>query len=113
MGFALDGVVTNSTSVTTTHHDKHMESERIQFTDFSDHEILEFVNRKHFPEHEADFIVGDLFKITKTIIDHATNNSIFDNILQVYIYATNYSSILWDRSYFIVSSYKFTRSVSQ
>ncbi|KAK9930999.1 hypothetical protein M0R45_018299 [Rubus argutus] len=54
-----------------------------KLTDLSDKEIMKFLKGKYFPEHNIElFVVANLFKITKTIIDHATDNSIVNNILQ-------------------------------
>ncbi|PRQ36305.1 putative sieve element occlusion [Rosa chinensis] len=53
-----------------------------KLTEMSDEEILNFINGKYSPGDSTAFDVGDLFTITKTIIDHATRNSMVDDILK-------------------------------
>ncbi|KAM5549617.1 protein SIEVE ELEMENT OCCLUSION B [Rosa sericea] len=82
-GFSFKAALgTNSTGITITPNEEHMKSDRIQFTDLSDEEILNFINGKYSPGGSTDFAVGDLFKITKTIIVDATRDSMVNDILK-------------------------------
>ncbi|KAK9931000.1 hypothetical protein M0R45_018300 [Rubus argutus] len=78
-----EGGVATGNIGTTTHPDQKLMLSKRKLTDLSDKEIMKFLKGKYYPEHYTDLLaVGNLFKITKTIIDHATDNSIVDNILQ-------------------------------
>ncbi|KAM5553761.1 hypothetical protein ABKV19_025811 [Rosa sericea] len=95
-GFSFNVAMgTNSTGITTyngvvpyitdtiSSYEERMKSERIQFTNLlTDEEIVNFINGKHSPEDNTDFAVDELLTITETIIDHATHDSIVNDILK-------------------------------